>query len=78
VSSSEFTEWCAFYKAYPWDYGAALVVATITNMMRKEGTDAKSAYDFMPADFEPPDPVEGMWDHLRKVAAAQESKNGKH
>lgn len=78
MSSREFTEWVAFYKSYPWDYGSAFVVATMTNMMRKEGTDAKSAFDFMPADFVPVDPVEGMWDHLRKVAAAQGKNNGKH
>jgi hypothetical protein len=78
VSSREFTEWCAFYKSFPWDYGAAYIVATITNIMRKEGTDAKSAFDFMPADYEPPDPVAGMWDHLRKVSKQQDSEHGKH
>lgn len=77
MTSREFTEWVAFYKSFPWDYGAAFVVAAITNMMRKEGSDAKSAYDFMPADHVPTDPAEGMWDYLRNVAA-KESKNGKH
>jgi hypothetical protein len=78
VSSREYTEWVQFYKLFPWDYGSALIVACITNIMRKEGTDAKSFSDFMPADFEPPDPVAGMWDHLRKVSKQQDSNNGKH
>jgi len=46
-------------------------------MMRKDGVEAKSATDFMPADYEPPDPVEPMWNYLRQVAAA-EAKHGKH
>lgn len=77
MTSAEYTEWVAFYKSFPWDYGSALVVATITNMMRKDGVDAKSAHDFMPADYVPPDPVEGMWTYLRQVAAAG-AKHGKH
>jgi len=78
LTSREYTEWIAFYKSFPWDYGAALIVTTITNMLRSEDTDAKQVGDFMPADFEPVDPVVGMWDHLRKVSKKQDSKHGKH
>jgi hypothetical protein len=68
VTSSEFSEWCAFYDLFPWDYGTAYLATLITNMMRAEGKPPIELSQHMPADFVPADPLAAFRANLKARA----------
>lgn len=76
MTSKEFSDYCTFYRLFPWDYGFAMLAALISNMMAGENDPKKTVGDFMPADSLDYDPLAATMTGLRQMAKAND--NGEH
>ena len=74
MSSSEFTEWLAYYETHPFgdirdDFRTGIVASTIANVNRSQST-AFTPADFMPLAPKPPRAQPGNTDRMLDAAAA--------
>jgi hypothetical protein len=87
MSSSEFTEWMAFYELEPqgeWraDLRAGIIASTIANVNRSADSDALTPKDFMPferTEEEPEsDELEVARDQIKRFEYLRLLHGGKH